>query len=102
VELAIETVVDGIAVRGRIDAVFARDDGAFTIVDWKTGAEPTGEQARLRAVQLGAYALAYARLHGLPPDAVNAAFYYAQSGRTVRPGLPGEGELLALLQTVPA
>ncbi len=102
VEIAIETVLDGIAIRGRIDAVFPRGDGGFTIVDWKTGAEPSGREAAVRALQLGAYALAYRRLRRLRSDAVDAAFYYAQSGRTVRPDLPGEGELLALLQAVPS
>lgn len=101
VEIAIETVVDGIAIRGCIDAVFPRADGGVTIVDWKTGAEPFGQDARVRSLQLGAYALAYGRLQGLAPDAVDAAFYYAQTGRTVRPELPGERELLALLATVP-
>ncbi len=39
----LETVVDGIAVRGRVDAVFARPGGArFTVVDWKTGPRPAG------------------------------------------------------------
>ncbi|HEV7196199.1 MAG TPA: ATP-dependent DNA helicase, partial [Pedococcus sp.] len=37
IELALETVIDGIAVRGRIDAVFRRPGGGYTIVDWKTG-----------------------------------------------------------------
>ena len=35
-----ETVIAGIAVRGRMDAVFADPDGGFTVVDWKTGALP--------------------------------------------------------------
>ena len=65
IETAIETIVDGIAVRGRIDAVFRRPDGGFTVVDWKTGAKPSGDQARVAALQLGAYRLAFARLRGL-------------------------------------
>ncbi len=104
VELAIETVVDGIAIRGRIDAVFPRDaaeGGGFTVVDWKTGAEPTGVAARTRALQLAAYRLAFARLRGLDPEQVDAAFYYAATGRTVRPELPGEEELLELLRAIP-
>jgi DNA helicase-2/ATP-dependent DNA helicase PcrA len=100
VEVAIETVLDGIAVRGRIDAVFPRPDGGFTVVDWKTGAPPTGAQARHRALQLGAYALAYARLEGLSPEQVDAAFYYAADGVTVAPDLPTEADLLELLRTL--
>ena len=48
IEIAVETVIDGMAVRGRIDAVFRRAGGGFTIVDWKTGAKPSGEMARTR------------------------------------------------------
>jgi DNA helicase-2/ATP-dependent DNA helicase PcrA len=101
IEIAIETMLDGFALRGRIDAVFARDDGGCTIVDWKTGVEPDGRRARTRALQLGAYALAYARLRGLPVSKVDGAFYYAQSGVTVHPRLPREQELIALLSDIP-
>jgi DNA helicase-2/ATP-dependent DNA helicase PcrA len=93
--------VDGIAVRGRIDAVFRRLDGGFTVVDWKTGAKPSGDQARVAALQLGAYRLAFARLRGLEPDQVDGAFYYAASGETVRPPVPDEAELVRLLATLP-
>ncbi|GAA5027131.1 hypothetical protein GCM10023258_21620 [Terrabacter aeriphilus] len=101
VELSIETVIDGIAVRGRVDAVFPRDDGGWTVVDWKTGARPTGQDARVRALQLGAYAVAFARLRGVDAALVDAAFYYAGEGVTVRPDLPGEAALVDLLRTLP-
>jgi DNA helicase-2/ATP-dependent DNA helicase PcrA len=101
IETAIETVVDGIAVRGRIDAVFRRPGGGFTVVDWKTGARPTGDQARVGALQLAAYRLAFARLRGLEPEQVDGAFYYAASGETVWPQLPDEAELVRLLATLP-
>ncbi len=100
VEIAVETVLDGIALRGRIDAVFARPDGGVTVVDWKTGEPPTGATARHRAIQLGAYALAYARLAGLAPEQVDAAFFYARTGETVRPDLPSEQELIEVLALV--
>ena len=101
IELSIETVIDAIAVRGRVDAVFARDDGGWTVVDWKTGARPTGRDATVRALQLAAYAVAFARLRGVDPSLVDAAFYYAAEGVTVRPDLPGEAELVDLLRTLP-
>jgi DNA helicase-2/ATP-dependent DNA helicase PcrA len=101
IELSIETVIDAIAVRGRVDAVFARDDGGWTVVDWKTGARPTGRDARVRALQLGAYAVAFARLRGVDSALVDAGFYYAAEGVTVRPDLPGEAELVDLLRTLP-
>jgi DNA helicase-2/ATP-dependent DNA helicase PcrA len=101
IEIAVETVIDGIAVRGRIDAVFPRPGGGFTIVDWKTGAKATGESARSRALQLAAYRVGFARLRGLSLDEVDAAFYYAGTGETVWPDLPDDTALAALLGTVP-
>jgi DNA helicase-2/ATP-dependent DNA helicase PcrA len=101
VEIAVETVLDGFAIRGRIDAVFPRDDGGYTIVDWKTGTEPDARAARHRTLQLAAYALAYARLRGLSSRLVDAAFYYAATGTTVRPKLPREQALRSLLASVP-
>ncbi|GAA1966994.1 ATP-dependent DNA helicase [Terrabacter lapilli] len=101
VELSIETIIDGIAVRGRVDAVFPRDDGGWTVVDWKTGARPTGRDATVRALQLAAYAVAFARLRGVDPSLVDAAFYYAREGVTVRPELPDETALVGLLRTLP-
>ena len=101
IELAIETMVDGIAVRGRIDAVFPRDDGGWTVVNWKTGARPSGREAEVRALQLAAYALAFARLRGVDPALVDAAFYYASEGVTVRPHVPDQAALTAMLSTIP-
>jgi DNA helicase-2/ATP-dependent DNA helicase PcrA len=101
IEIAIETTVAEIAIRGRIDAVFPRPGGGFTVVDWKTGAKPSGEKARVRALQLGAYRLAFARLRGLEPDQVDGAFYYASTGETVFPDLPGEEQLADLMGSIP-
>ncbi|MDF2093442.1 ATP-dependent DNA helicase [Knoellia sp. 3-2P3] len=102
IEIAVETVIDAMAVRGRIDAVFRRPDGGFTIVDWKTGAKPTGEAARTRALQLAAYRVAFARLRGLDLEQVDAAFYYAVSGETVWPDLPDEAGLAEVLGGIPS
>lgn len=101
-EISIETTVAGIAVRGRIDAVFSRPGGGFTVVDWKTGAKPSEDKAGVRAVQLGAYRLAFARLRGLTPEQVDAAFYYARTGETVFPELPDESRLARLLGSIPS
>jgi DNA helicase-2/ATP-dependent DNA helicase PcrA len=102
IEIAIETTVAEMSIRGRIDAVFARPDGGLTVVDWKTGAKPAGDKARIRALQLGVYRLAFARLRGLRLDQVDAAFYYAATGETVFPDLPDEEQLTALLGLIPA
>ena len=102
IEIAIEMTVADMAIRGRIDAVFPRPGGGFTVVDWKTGAKPSGDKARVLALQLGAYRLAFARLRGLTPDQVDAAFYYASSGETVFPDLPDEEQLSTLLGSIQA
>ncbi|CDP84302.1 MULTISPECIES: ATP-dependent helicase [Mycolicibacterium] len=88
-----------IVVRGRIDAVFAQEDGTTTVVDWKTGEPPaTPEGMAQAAIQLAVYRLAWASLRGCPPESVRAAFHYVRSGQTVSPeALPGEDELVALL-----
>jgi len=101
IEIAIETTVAEMAIRGRIDAVFPRPGGGFTVVDWKTGARPSGDKARIRALQLEAYRLAFARLRGLSLDQVDAAFYYAGTGETVFPDLAEDERLAILLGLIP-
>ncbi len=98
IEVAIETPVAGTVLRGRIDAVFPAGEGRWDVVDWKTGSEPHGRAATARAVQLAAYRLAWARLQAVPVEQVGAAFFYAATGRTVRPvDLLDEAALTALL-----
>ncbi|TPG34706.1 ATP-dependent helicase [Mycolicibacterium hodleri] len=99
VEVPFDMVIDGTVIRGRIDAVFADDDGGVTVVDWKTGDPPaTTEALQQNAVQLAVYRLAWAATAGVPPDSVRAAFHYVRSGRTVEPdGLPDAAALARLL-----
>ena len=33
-------MLDGVLVRGRIDAIYRRDDGGYDVIDYKTGARP--------------------------------------------------------------
>ena len=103
VEVPFETVVDGVAVRGRMDAVYADADGGFTVVDWKTGALPRPERRPALAVQLAAYRLAWAALAGCPPERVRAAFHYVRQDVTLHPDdlLDVDG-LRALIASVPA
>jgi ATP-dependent DNA helicase UvrD/PcrA len=103
VEVPFATEVDGISVRGRMDAVFADPDGGWTVVDWKTGAVPSAERLPSLAVQLGAYRLAWASLSGAPLAKVRAAFHYVRHDRTIRPAdlLDLDG-LRALLRSIPA
>ncbi|OZC70353.1 ATP-dependent DNA helicase [Rhodococcus sp. 06-462-5] len=105
VEVPFETSVAGTVLRGRIDAVFADPDGGWTVVDWKTGAEPTASEQRAVAMQLAAYRLAWAELMSIgraepvPLDRVRAAFHYVRSGLTISPeNLPDATELAQLLE----
>ncbi|HEX6967358.1 MAG TPA: ATP-dependent DNA helicase [Micromonosporaceae bacterium] len=85
VEVPFATVISGVVVRGRMDAVFRDADGGFDVIDWKTGRRPTGAEAKAAAVQLAVYRLAWAELAGVPVARVRAGFYYVADGVTVRP-----------------
>ncbi|WP_433344574.1 ATP-dependent helicase [Micromonospora sp. CA-111912] len=102
VEVPFATVIAGVVVRGRMDAVFARPGGRYDVVDWKTGRQPVGEEAEAAAVQLAVYRLAWAELARVPVDQVGAAFHYVRDGATVRPAdlLDADG-LTALIAGVP-
>ncbi|MEV6526779.1 UvrD-helicase domain-containing protein [Longispora sp. NPDC051575] len=101
IEVPFSTLVGGVLLRGRMDAVF-RDGDSYDVVDWKTGRPPAGEAARAAAVQLAAYRLAWAQLAGVPLERVRAAFHYVRDDRTVRPVdlLDADG-LAALVAGVP-
>jgi DNA helicase II / ATP-dependent DNA helicase PcrA len=102
VEVSFETVLDGVGVRGRMDAVYADADGGWTVVDWKTGVVPNEVALRAVSVQLAAYRLAWSALSGAPLSCVRAAFHYVRDNRTVRPAdlLDADG-LRDLLRTIP-
>ena len=102
VEVPFATVIAGVVVRGRMDAVFARPGGRYDVVDWKTGRQPAGREAEAAAVQLAVYRLAWAELAGVPVGRVGAAFHYVRDGVTVRPAdlLDADG-LTALIAGVP-
>ncbi|MFG2037351.1 UvrD-helicase domain-containing protein [Dactylosporangium sp. NPDC048998] len=103
VEVPFASVVAGVVVRGRMDAVYRYPDGRYDVVDWKTGGRPGGADATAAAVQLAAYRLAWAELRGVPLDTVGAAFFYVRSGETVRPAdLLDEDGLLALIAALPS
>jgi DNA helicase-2/ATP-dependent DNA helicase PcrA len=104
VEVPFATVVSGVVVRGRMDAVFEVPGrlGYYDVIDWKTGQKPTGADATAAAVQLAAYRLAWAELTGLAVDHVGAGFHYVRDGATVRPAdLLDAQALVALVATLP-
>ncbi|MDI3417013.1 ATP-dependent DNA helicase [Streptomyces luteolus] len=101
VEAPFQLAIAGRVIRGRIDAVYRADgsgpgDGAATsyeIVDWKTGHGGAADP-----LQLAIYRLAWAEQHGLPVEAVRAAFVFVRTGKTTYPErLPGRAELERLL-----
>ncbi len=63
----------------RIDAVFD-DDTRPQVVEWQTGRAQTANP-----LQLSVYRLAWAELHGLAVEEVDAVFHDVAGGRTVRP-----------------
>jgi DNA helicase-2/ATP-dependent DNA helicase PcrA len=103
VEVPFEMTLAGHLVRGRIDAVYADDDGGFDVIDYKTGRQPAGAAAESSAVQLSCYRLAWAALAGVPLERVRAGFLYVADEVVVRPAvLHGEAELSAMLTGLPA
>src|SRR6185369_5449611 len=104
VEVPFATVVAGVVVRGRMDAVFEVPGrpGYYDVIDWKTGQKPAGIDATAAAVQLAAYRLAWAELAGLPVDRVGAGFHYVRDAATVRPAdLLDARALVDLVATLP-
>jgi len=90
-------VGDGLALRGRMDAVFGDSSTGFEVVDWKTGAVPDGIEKQAGAIQLAAYRLAWAALAGVDVNKVRAAFVYVRHNETVRPADLATAEELGLL-----
>jgi DNA helicase-2/ATP-dependent DNA helicase PcrA len=98
VEVPFETPLGPLTLRGRIDAVFATEDGGFEVIDWKTGPPPSGAELTAAGVQLAAYRLGWSRLTGVPVEQVSAGFHHVAAGRTLRPvDLLDEAGLLALV-----
>jgi DNA helicase II / ATP-dependent DNA helicase PcrA len=89
VEAPFEMVIGGRLVRGRIDAVYLDNPDtlyeSYDVIDYKTGAMPTGAEFDAAALQLSVYRLAWADLVGVDPDVVNAGFLYVRTGVLKRP-----------------
>jgi DNA helicase-2/ATP-dependent DNA helicase PcrA len=93
VEVPFTLVLAGRVVPGRIDAVFAREDGGYEVVDWKTSARQSADP-----LQLAIYRVAWAELADVPLDRVSASFVYVRTGEVVTPtDLPGKDALAALI-----
>ena len=78
VEAPFVLVVEGVLVRGRIDAVYRRD-GKLELVDFKTGLEPDpGDASAL--VQLDLYALAAVDTWGVRAEDLRTSYCYLRAG----------------------
>ena len=84
IEVPFETVLGGVLLRGRIDAVYEAN-GKYEVVDWKTGKTKSGSDLAAAAIQLAMYRLAYSKLFNIPIENISAAFHYVGSNETVRP-----------------
>ncbi|MGH3661459.1 MAG: UvrD-helicase domain-containing protein [Micromonosporaceae bacterium] len=101
VETPFVSVISGVVVRGRIDAVFEAD-GYYDVIDWKTGRPPSGREAGVAAVQLAGYRLAWAQRAGVPVERVRAGFHHVRENITVRPAdLLDADELERLIASLP-
>jgi RecB family exonuclease len=75
-------VVSGLAVRGRIDAVFRRA-GKLELVDFKTGSPPDdGDPAA--TTQLDLYAVAVNEVWGEQPSSLRTTYCYLREDGTFR------------------
>ncbi|GLU89546.1 ATP-dependent DNA helicase [Agromyces sp. NBRC 114283] len=94
VELELHLPLDEHVFVCKLDAVYELDPASelgrqglrYQVVDWKTGRAPQGErELELRQTQLALYRLAYAKWAGVPPEQIDAVFYYVEDDRQIRP-----------------
>ena len=94
VEVPFDVSLGNVVINGRIDAVFQDDQDHYTVVDWKTGAQPRSRKERdTKALQLAVYRIAFHRLINaqrqqqgqpeIPLTNIRAAFYYVAHNKTI-------------------
>lgn len=108
VEYPVETHVEGVSLRGRIDAVFRYEDAGgerWVLVDWKSGRRPKASEMQSRRYQLGLYRIAFSRIMGVDPERISTVFVYLGGrsvqqvwDRDIRGGLPSEAQLAAVIR----
>lgn len=108
VEYPVETHIEGVSLRGRIDAVFRTEDEGgerWVLVDWKSGSRPKMTTMQSRRFQLGLYRIAFSRIMGVDPERISTVFVYL-GGKGVaevwdyqiRGGLPTEAQLAKVIR----
>jgi DNA helicase-2/ATP-dependent DNA helicase PcrA len=81
-ERAFLLYLDGVVVKGRIDAVFGSPDGHWEVVDYKTGKKPATDDV-LSGLQLDLYGLACTEVFGKKPEELTLTYFYLDSGEEV-------------------
>ena len=108
VEYPVETHVEGVSLRGRIDAVFRTEDEdgeRWVLVDWKSGSRPKMATMQSRRFQLGLYRIAFSRIMGVDPERISTVFVYLGGkgvaevwDHQIRGGLPTEAQLAKVIR----
>ena len=78
VEVPFSIVVNGLVLKGRIDAVY-RDGDRWEVVDWKTGVAESADP-----MQLAIYRHAWSQMMNVPHEAIDGVFVYVRSSQVVR------------------
>lgn len=108
VEYPVETHIEGLSLRGRIDAVFRTEDTdgeRWVLVDWKSGSRPKMSTMQSRRFQLGLYRIAFSRIMGVDPEHISTVFVYLGGkgvaevwDHQIRGGLPTEAQLAKVIR----
>ena len=108
VEYPVETHIEGLSLRGRIDAVFRTEDEdgeRWVLVDWKSGSRPKMSTMQSRRFQLGLYRIAFSRIMGVDPERISTVFVYLGGkgvaevwDHQIRGGLPTEAQLAKVIR----
>ena len=108
VEYPVETHIEGVSLRGRIDAVFRTEDEdgeRWVLVDWKSGSRPKMATMQSRRFQLGLYRIAFSRIMGVDPERISTVFVYLGGkgvaevwDHQIRGGLPSEAQLAKVIR----
>jgi len=94
VELELHLPIDAHVFVCKLDAVYevpadselAARGIRHQVVDWKTGKAPRdARDLELKQTQLALYRLAYAKWADVPPETVDAVFYFVEDDRVIRP-----------------
>ena len=108
VEYPVETHIEGLSLRGRIDAVFRTEDEdgeRWVLVDWKSGSRPKAASMQSRRFQLGLYRIAFSRIMGVDSERISTVFVYLGGkgvaevwDHQIRGGLPTEAQLAKVIR----